>query len=66
LSSEQIKRAVDAVLAVARIPLTGEDYERLQANYALTHSQLATLRFPEMRYLEPAVIYPAAIRTDLE
>jgi hypothetical protein len=59
LTPEQIKQAVDAVLASARLPLTGEDYERLQRNYPSIQTLLASLRFPETRYKEPAVIYPA-------
>jgi hypothetical protein len=59
MTPDQIKQAVDAILAAARLPLTGEDYERLLRNYPLVQSQLAALRFPEMRYSEPAVIFQA-------
>jgi len=59
MTPDQIKQAVDAVLAAARLPLTGEDYERLLGNYPLIRAQLATLRFPEMRYREPAMVFPA-------
>ena len=59
MTPEQIKQAVDAVLASARLPLTGEDYERLLRNYPMIQAQMAALRFPEMRYSEPAVIFPA-------
>jgi hypothetical protein len=57
---DQVKQAVDAVLAAARLPLTGEDYERLLRTYPTIQAQLATLRSDEARYLEPAIIYPAA------
>ena len=59
MTPEQIKQAVDAVLASARLPLTGEDYERLLRNYPMIQSQMAALRFPEARYCEPAAIFPA-------
>jgi len=62
MTPEQIKQAVDAVLAAARLPLTGEDYERLLRTYTMVQSQTAALRFPEVRYSEPAAIFPA-IRT---
>jgi hypothetical protein len=58
MTPDQIKQAVDSVLAAARLPLTGEDYERLLRNYPQIRAQLATLRFPEMRYCEPAMIFP--------
>jgi hypothetical protein len=57
MTPEQIKQAVDAVLAAARLPLTGEDYERLLGNYPIIQAQLATLRFPEVRSREPAIIF---------
>lgn len=57
LTPEQIKQAVEAVLSAARMPLTGEDYERLLRNYPTIQAQLAELRFPESRYAEPAVIF---------
>ena len=59
MTPEQIKQAVDAVLAAARLPLTGEDYERLLRNYPLIQTQMAALRAPEIRYAEPAAIFPA-------
>jgi hypothetical protein len=57
MTPEQIKQAVDAVLAAARLPLTGEDYERLLRNYPTIQAQLAELRLPEARYAEPADIF---------
>jgi hypothetical protein len=59
MTPEQIKQAVDAVLAAARLPLTGEDYERLVRTYPSVQAQLATLRLEDVRYREPAIIYPA-------
>jgi hypothetical protein len=53
----QIKQAVDAVLTAARLPVSADEYERLLLNYAYYQSQIAELRFPEARYLEPADIY---------
>ena len=60
MTPDQIKQVVDSVLAAARLPLTGEDYERLLRNYPLIREQLATLRLPEARYGEPAVVYRLA------
>ncbi|HLZ29678.1 MAG TPA: hypothetical protein VKV73_20355 [Chloroflexota bacterium] len=57
MTPEQIKHAVDAVVAAARLPLTGEDYERLLRTYPMVQAQMATLRFPEARYGEPASIF---------
>jgi hypothetical protein len=59
MTPEQIKQAVDAVLAAARLPLTGEDYERLLRNYPMIQAQMAALRLDEARYCEPGVIFPA-------
>jgi hypothetical protein len=57
LTADQIKQAVDAVLTVARLPVSADEYERLLQNYPYYQSQLAQLRFPEARYLAPADIY---------
>jgi hypothetical protein len=68
MTAEQIKQAVDAVLAAARLPLTGEDYERLLRNYPTIQAQLAELRFPEVRYGEPAVVFrpePTAVQPSI-
>jgi hypothetical protein len=59
MTPDQIKQAVDAVLAAARLPLTGEDYERLLRNYPTVQAQLAALRLPEARYREPATVFRA-------
>jgi hypothetical protein len=59
MTPAQVKQAVDAILAAARLPLTGEDYERLLRNYPMIQAQMAALRIPEARYSEPAVIFPA-------
>jgi hypothetical protein len=61
MTPDQSKHSLDAVLAAARLPLTGEDYELLLRNYPTIQSQLAELRFPELRYCEPAVIFPAQV-----
>ena len=65
MSPEQIKQAIDAVLAAARLPLTGEDYERLLGNYPIIQAQVATLRFPEVRYTEPAMVFPVRLKASL-
>ena len=59
MTPAQVKQAVDAILAAARLPLTGEDYERLLRNYPMVQAQMAALRIPEARYSEPAIIVPA-------
>jgi len=53
------KAAVDAILARAALPVTPEDYVRLLSLYPALQAQAAALRVPELRDLEPAVIYPA-------
>jgi hypothetical protein len=58
-SESEIKAAVDAVLARAGLPVTPEDYVRLLGLYPALQAQAAALRLPELRDLEPAVIYPA-------
>ena len=55
----QAKIAVDAVLARAGLRVTPEDYERLIGLYPILRAQCAALRLPELRDLEPALIYPA-------
>ena len=57
-SESEIKAAVDAVLARAGLPVTPEDYVRLLGLYPALQAQAAALRLPELRDLEPAVIYP--------
>jgi hypothetical protein len=59
MTPEQVKQAVDAVVAAARLPLTDEDYARLLRNYSSIQVQRAALRFPEVRYREPAAVFPA-------
>jgi len=59
MNPAQTKVAVDAVLARAGLNVTPEDYERLLGLYPALRTQAADLRIPELRGLEPAVIYPA-------
>jgi hypothetical protein len=59
MSPAQTKAAVDAILARARLPVTAEDYDRLLGLYPTLEAQSAALRIPELRPLEPAVIYLA-------
>ena len=37
------------LLAAARLPLTGEDYDRLLRNYPMIQAQMAALRLPDHR-----------------
>ena len=62
----QANIAVDAVLARAGLRVTPEDYERLVGLYPTLRAQCAALRLPELRDLEPAVIYPAAFTTSFK
>ena len=58
-SPEAIRAALDAALLRAGLSVTAEEYERLVQSASATREQLAALRIPEVRYAEPAVIYPA-------
>ena len=53
------KEAVDTILGLARLPMIEEEYERLLRTYPLLRAQAAELRIPEVRYSEPAIVYPA-------
>jgi hypothetical protein len=57
MTPADIKSAVDAVLASRRLPVGADEYERLLRTYPSILEMLAELHAPEMRYLEPAVIY---------
>jgi hypothetical protein len=52
------KEAVDTILGLARLSMNDEEYERLVRIYPLLREQAAALRIPEVRYGEPAIIYP--------
>ena len=53
------KVAVDTILGLAQLPMIEDEYERLLRWYPLLREQAAALRIPEVRYGEPAIIYPA-------
>jgi hypothetical protein len=53
------KEALDTILGLARLPMIEEEYERLLRTYPLLRAQAAELRIPEVRYGEPAIVYPA-------
>jgi hypothetical protein len=53
------REAVDTILGLARLPMIEEEYERLLRWYPMLRAQAAELRIPEVRYGEPALIYPA-------
>jgi hypothetical protein len=61
MTPEQIQAAVDFVLTSNRLPVTEEERERLIASYPAMQEMIASLRIPEVRYREPATIYPAGI-----
>jgi hypothetical protein len=53
------KAAVDQMLGLAQLPITTDEYERLVRWYPFVQEQTAALRIPEVRYGEPADVYPA-------
>ncbi|HEV7665709.1 MAG TPA: hypothetical protein VGQ62_19420 [Chloroflexota bacterium] len=57
--SPSIKQTVDTILGIARLPMNEEEYSRLLRTYPLFRDQADALRIPEVRYSEPAMIYPA-------
>ena len=57
-----MKAELDTVLALAQLPMNEEEYQRLLSWYPLLREQAAALRIPEVRYAEPAIVYPAAPR----
>ena len=59
MDETQARAAVDAILLRAGLPVIPEEYERMVRNYPVIQEQLAALRIPEVRYGEPAIIYPA-------
>jgi hypothetical protein len=61
MTPEQIQTSVDFVLTTNRLPVTEEERERLIASYPAMQEMIASLRIPEVRYGEPAIIYPASI-----
>jgi hypothetical protein len=58
-AAPQVKEAVDTILGLAGLPMIEEEYERLLRTYPLLREQAAALRIPEVRYGEPAIVYPA-------
>ena len=58
------REAFDALLQRARLPVAGEEYERLLRLSEVVDRHMADLRIPEARNEEPASIYPAADRSN--
>ena len=52
--------AVDALLSTSGLPVTEQERESLIANYPQIRALGDSLRIPEIRYAEPALIYGAA------
>jgi hypothetical protein len=50
---------VDLLLARTGLPVTPEERERLIRVYPMIAEWTSSLRLPETRYAEPALIYPA-------
>ena len=53
------KAAVDHILGLAGLAMNEEEYERVLRIYPIVREQAASLRIPEVRYGEPAIVYPA-------
>jgi hypothetical protein len=51
---------LEALLSRARLPVTGEEFERLLRLSDVVDKHMAQLRVDEARYAEPASIYSAA------
>jgi hypothetical protein len=54
------RAAVDAIVARDRLHLATDDYERLVTIYQEMQPEMEQLRAPELRNVEPAVIFPAS------
>ena len=50
---------VDFVLQTSGLPVTADEREWLVRNYALLARAAERVRIPDVRYGEPALIYPA-------
>lgn len=59
ITTEEAAEAVDFVLKLARLPVSEDERERLVATYPAMRAMADSLRIPEVRYGEPAIIYPA-------
>jgi hypothetical protein len=53
------KDAVDTLFGLARMPMQADEYERMQRLHPVIREHLASLRIPETRYLEPAMLFHA-------
>lgn len=52
---------VDFVLTTNNLPATEEERQRLVATYPAIREMAAGLRIPDVRYGDPATVYPASI-----
>ena len=57
LTDAQIAAQVDAVLTAKRLPVDAEERDRLLRAYPFIERMAASLRLPEIRYMEPDLIY---------
>lgn len=57
--SDPSDQVVAAIVARDGLRLPADEYTRLVGIYAELQPQLAQLRLAEVRYAEPAIIYPA-------
>jgi hypothetical protein len=61
MTQESIQATVDFVLTSNNLPVTKEARERLIASYPLMREMAESLRIPDVRYGDPAIVYPASI-----
>ena len=61
LTEAEIRAAVDAVLTDAKLPVSDEERARLESSYLVMKQMAASLRIPEVRYGDPALIYSATL-----
>jgi hypothetical protein len=60
MSDPSADQIVAAIVVRDELHVPADEYTRLVGIYAELQPQLATLRSPEVRYAEPAIIYPAS------
>lgn len=62
MNAAEIRAAVDHTLKTAGLPVTDEERARLEASYPFMRTLAESLRIPDVRYGEPALIYSATSR----
>lgn len=62
MNTDDIRAAVDHTLRAASLPVTDAERARLEETYPAMRAMAESLRIPDVRYGEPALIYPATNR----